>query len=45
ASEQQLYTCPACGTELYEKCDKCSDIRHSLLPFCEHCGNEKANWS
>ncbi len=45
ACEQQLYTCPACGTELYEKCDKCSDIRHSLLPFCEHCGNEKANWS
>jgi hypothetical protein len=45
ACEQQLYTCPACGTELYEKCDKCSDIRHSLLPFCEHCGNEKADWS
>jgi len=45
AAKQELYTCPSCGTELYEKCDKCSDIRHSLLPFCEHCGNEKANWS
>lgn len=45
AYQQQLYTCPSCGTQLYEKCDKCSDIRHSLLPFCEHCGNEKANWS
>ncbi len=42
-AKQELYTCPSCGTELYEKCDKCSDIRHSLLPFCEHCGNEKAN--
>ena len=41
AAKQELYTCPSCGTELYEKCDKCSDIRHSLLPFCEHCGNEK----
>ena len=43
ACKQELYTCPSCGTELYEKCDKCSDIRHSLLPYCEHCGNEKAN--
>ncbi len=40
APEQQIYTCPSCGTQLYEKCDKCRDIRHSLLPFCEHCGSE-----
>lgn len=40
-TKQQLYTCPSCGTELYGKCDKCSDIRHSLLPFCEHCGDKK----
>jgi len=45
ASKQQVYTCPSCGTELYEKCNKCSDIRHSLLPFCEHCGNEKSGSS
>jgi len=45
AGKQEIYTCPSCGTELYEKCDKCNDIRHSLLPFCEHCGNEKLNWS
>jgi len=45
APKQQIYTCPSCGTQLYDKCDKCSDIRHSLLPFCEHCGNEKADWS
>jgi predicted RNA-binding Zn-ribbon protein involved in translation (DUF1610 family) len=41
SDEQQIYTCPSCGTELYGKCEKCSDVRHSLLPFCEHCGNEK----
>lgn len=35
------YACPSCGTPLYEKCDKCEIQRHSLLPFCEHCGNEK----
>ena len=35
ACQQELYTCPSCGTELYEKCGKCGDIRHSLLPFCE----------
>jgi len=45
ACKQELYTCPSCGTELYEKCDKCGDIRHSLLPFCEHCGNEKTHGS
>ena len=39
--KQQVYTCPSCGTELYEKCGKCKDIRHCLLPFCEHCGEEK----
>ena len=43
--KQELYTCPSCGMELYEKCDKCGDIRHSLLPFCEHCGNEKTQGS
>jgi len=43
--KQEVYTCPSCGTQIYEKCDKCSDIRHSLLPFCEHCGGEKADWT
>lgn len=43
ALKQQIYACPSCGTQLYEKCDKCSDIRHSLLPFCEHCGAEKTD--
>ncbi|MHC4212345.1 MAG: hypothetical protein ACYSWP_03120 [Planctomycetota bacterium] len=41
SDKQQVYSCPSCGTELYSKCDKCNDIRHCLLPFCEHCGDEK----
>jgi len=43
AGKQEIYTCPVCGTELYQKCEKCGEIRHSLLPFCEHCGSEKAD--
>lgn len=35
----EAYTCPACSTQLYGKCDKCSNVRHSLLPACEACGN------
>jgi predicted RNA-binding Zn-ribbon protein involved in translation (DUF1610 family) len=35
------YTCPFCGTALYERCAKCQEVRHSLLPHCEHCGAEK----
>jgi hypothetical protein len=38
AIKQEAYTCPACGTGLYEKCKQCQGVRHSLLPFCEHCG-------
>ena len=35
------YSCPACGSHLFEKCESCHGIRHSLLPFCEHCDAEK----
>jgi hypothetical protein len=38
---QQPYTCPSCGTNLYDKCSNCGDIRHTLLPYCEHCGTKK----
>jgi len=38
----QVYTCPSCGTNLYDKCDSCGQIRHTLLPYCEHCGKEKS---
>ncbi len=39
--KQQPYTCPSCGTNLYNKCDSCGNIRHALLPYCEHCGVKK----
>ena len=39
--KQQVYNCPSCGTNLYDKCGSCGNIRHTLLPYCEHCGTEK----
>ncbi len=41
ASSEIPYTCPSCGTVLYEICDQCQKIRHSLLAHCEHCGAKK----
>lgn len=41
AGTDEPYTCPVCGTGLYETCRSCSKTRSSLLPFCEHCGEEK----
>ncbi|MDP6963441.1 MAG: hypothetical protein QGF46_04670 [Planctomycetota bacterium] len=35
-----VYTCPSCGTTLFEKCNGCDSVRHSLLPFCGACGIE-----
>jgi hypothetical protein len=32
------YCCPACGTKLFEECGSCRQVRHSLLPTCQHCG-------
>lgn len=37
----QPYTCPTCGTRLFEECTACHAVRHSLLPTCEKCGAEK----
>ena len=39
--EEETYTCPSCGTALFETCSSCRKIRHSLLPHCRHCGAEK----
>lgn len=39
--QEKPYTCPSCGTMLYEECTACHKIRHSLLPYCDHCGGEK----
>jgi predicted RNA-binding Zn-ribbon protein involved in translation (DUF1610 family) len=41
ADTDAAYTCPACGSHLYEQCGQCRSVRHSLLPFCEKCGAEK----
>jgi len=38
----EAYSCPACGTELFEECPQCHKIRHALLPHCRHCNAEKA---
>jgi len=35
------YTCPMCATKLFESCEQCDGIRHSLLPSCEKCGAQK----
>ncbi|MBN1391880.1 MAG: hypothetical protein JW947_03645 [Sedimentisphaerales bacterium] len=39
--KDETYTCPACGTALFEKCSSCQKVRHSLLVYCEHCGEHK----
>lgn len=41
AGHDELYTCPSCGTRLFEECDSCHKVRHALLPNCRHCGVEK----
>lgn len=42
-SDQQPYSCPSCGSKLYQKCQHCGNIRHSLLPYCQHCGSQCNN--
>jgi hypothetical protein len=37
---EECYTCPSCGKGLYSKCESCQQIRHSLLPHCQHCGEK-----
>ncbi len=38
---EEAYTCPACGTAVFELCGSCEKVRHSLLDHCEHCGATK----
>ena len=38
---EEPYVCPVCSTRLFETCESCKGIRHSLLPACNHCGAEK----
>jgi hypothetical protein len=37
----EAYTCPVCGTRLFEECSKCHAVRHSLLPACGKCGDAR----
>ncbi len=39
------YTCPSCGTKLFDKCGSCGALRHTLLPHCESCGAESPQLS
>lgn len=39
--KDEKYTCPSCGSKLFEECQTCHQIRHSMLPNCSHCGAEK----
>ena len=39
---EEVYTCPTCSTQLYEKCSNCGEVRHSLLPTCQKCGDTKS---
>ena len=40
---EEAYSCPMCGTRLFEPCASCETIRHSLLPACEKCGASMPN--
>ena len=39
--KEEPYTCPSCGTILFEECASCQKVRHSLLSHCQHCGATK----
>ena len=39
--QEEAYTCPSCGSRLFEECSSCHKIRHVMLPHCAHCGAEK----
>jgi predicted RNA-binding Zn-ribbon protein involved in translation (DUF1610 family) len=39
--QEEIYSCPSCGSSLFEECPSCHKIRHVMLPHCSHCGAEK----
>ena len=41
AEQEEAYTCPSCGSSLFEECAACHKIRHVMLPHCSHCGAGK----
>ena len=40
SAQEEAYTCPSCGSELFAECTACHKIRHVMLPHCSHCGAE-----
>ena len=32
--QDEAYTCPSCGSHLFEECPACHKVRHTLLPHC-----------
>ena len=43
SANETPYACPSCGTTLFAACRKCDAPRHTLLPFCDQCGDELAD--
>ena len=41
SDQEEAYTCPSCGSNLYAECSSCHKIRHTLFPHCVHCGIEQ----
>ena len=39
-NDNDNYTCPSCGAQLFSSCNSCQKTRHSLLPYCGSCGAE-----
>jgi predicted RNA-binding Zn-ribbon protein involved in translation (DUF1610 family) len=39
--KEEIYTCPSCGSRVFEECPSCHKVRHALLPYCTHCGSKK----
>jgi predicted RNA-binding Zn-ribbon protein involved in translation (DUF1610 family) len=39
--KEEIYTCPSCGSRVFEECPSCHKVRHALLPYCTHCGIKK----
>ena len=39
--KEEPYTCPVCGTALFQPCASCQQMRHSMLEHCQHCGSRR----
>lgn len=39
------YNCPSCGSNLFEQCGECGEVRPALLPYCQACGAYKEDWT